>query len=88
MNESIPAIYTAGVFRPLQPVELAEGTHVEVQVAGHAVADDHDLSVSDNMDDATRKAWCDYLDRIESLPDASPKDGLSNRDHDRIIYGD
>jgi predicted DNA-binding antitoxin AbrB/MazE fold protein len=32
MSRTIPAIFDAGVFRPLQPVDLAEGTHVEVQV--------------------------------------------------------
>lgn len=28
--DSIPAIYDAGVFRPLQPVDLAEGTRAAV----------------------------------------------------------
>jgi len=28
--DSIPAIYDAGVFRPLEPVNLAEGTRAEV----------------------------------------------------------
>jgi predicted DNA-binding antitoxin AbrB/MazE fold protein len=30
----IPAIFDAGVFRPLEPVDLAQGTPVEVQVSG------------------------------------------------------
>lgn len=30
MNHSIPAIFAAGVFRPLEPVDLAEGTRAEV----------------------------------------------------------
>jgi predicted DNA-binding antitoxin AbrB/MazE fold protein len=32
MIRTIPAIFDAGVFRPLEPVDLAEGTQVEVQV--------------------------------------------------------
>lgn len=32
MNPTIPAIYDAGVFRPLTPVDLPDGTQVEVQV--------------------------------------------------------
>ncbi|MCI0335215.1 MAG: antitoxin family protein [Planctomycetes bacterium] len=32
MSRTIPAIFNAGVFRPLLPVDLAEGTQVEVQV--------------------------------------------------------
>lgn len=30
MSDRIPAIYNSGVFRPLQPVELAEGTPANV----------------------------------------------------------
>jgi hypothetical protein len=30
MSQIIPAIYDSGVFRPLQPVDLAEGTRAEV----------------------------------------------------------
>ena len=79
MSRTIPAIYDAGVFRPLEPVELADGTRVEVQVVA--------ASATDEVDDATRKSWCEYLDRMEALPDAPSPDGLTNRDHDRIIYG-
>jgi len=43
--------------------------------------------ISDEVDEETRQAWQAYLDRMESLPDNSPRDGLTNRDHDRIIYG-
>jgi Protein of unknown function DUF104 len=30
MGQTIPAIYDSGVFRPLQPVDLAEGTRADV----------------------------------------------------------
>jgi predicted DNA-binding antitoxin AbrB/MazE fold protein len=81
MSYSIPAIFAAGVFRPLEPVELAEGTQVVLQVEGTVPP------LVDQVDEETRQAWHDYLDRMESLPDHSPRDGLTNRDHDRIIYG-
>jgi predicted DNA-binding antitoxin AbrB/MazE fold protein len=81
MNDTIPAVFDDGVFRPLQPVDLAKGTRVEVKLAMPSPAS------NDEMDDETRQAWCDYLDRMGSLPDEFPRDGLSNRDHDRIIYG-
>ena len=81
MSRTIPAIFDAGVFRPLEPVELADGTHVELQLQVQ------EPSTADEVDDATRQAWLGYLDRMETLPDNSPRDGLSNRDHDRIIYG-
>jgi predicted DNA-binding antitoxin AbrB/MazE fold protein len=81
MSHSIPAIFDAGVFRPLVPVDLAEGTQVDVLLQ-------QTLPVSVEVDETTRTSWINYLDRMESLPDRTPKDGLSNRDHDRILYGD
>jgi predicted DNA-binding antitoxin AbrB/MazE fold protein len=81
MDQSIPAIFDSGVFRPLQPVDLANGTQVQVQVKKHDTVD------TDEVDEATCKAWNDYLDRMETLTSKSPEDGLTNRDHDRIIYG-
>ena len=80
MSHMIPAVFNAGTFRPLEPVGLAEGTPAVVQVESAQPA------VSDKIDEDTRKAWCDYLVRMERLPDNSPQDGLTNRDHDRIIY--
>jgi predicted DNA-binding antitoxin AbrB/MazE fold protein len=81
MSHTITAIFDCGVFRPLEPVELAEGTRVVVQVESPAPI------ATDEVDEETRQAWRDYLDRMESLTDGSPQDGLTNRDHDRIIYG-
>jgi predicted DNA-binding antitoxin AbrB/MazE fold protein len=81
MNQTIPAIFDSGVFRPLQPVNLADGTQVQVQVQ------EPEQVRTDKADEATRNSWNDYLDRMESLPGRSPQDGLTNRDHDRVIYG-
>jgi predicted DNA-binding antitoxin AbrB/MazE fold protein len=83
MSYTIPAIFDAGVFRPLQPVDLAEGTRVEVQVP--AVAPTAELS----PDELARHqaAIAEFLGRMEALPDEGPDDGFSGRDHDRILYG-
>jgi predicted DNA-binding antitoxin AbrB/MazE fold protein len=81
MDRTIPAIFDAGVFRPLSPVNLAEGTQVEIKLPVSETLG------SDLVDEETKLAWNAYLDRMESLPDTSPQDGLTNRDHDRIIYG-
>jgi predicted DNA-binding antitoxin AbrB/MazE fold protein len=80
MSQSVPAIFDGSVFRPLEPVELAQGTPVTVQfpVVPQAAA---------SGKDETCQAWRDFLDRMEALPDNSPNDGISNRDHDRILYG-
>jgi predicted DNA-binding antitoxin AbrB/MazE fold protein len=81
MTRTIAAIFDSGVFRPLKPVGLANGTQVELQL--------HLVTPSDSgaASEITRKAWQEYLERMELLPDNPPSDGLSNRDHDRIIYG-
>lgn len=84
MDHLIPAVFDSGVFRPLEPVELAEGTQVHVQVPTAAQSR---VSSADEADEETKKAWADYLDRMNTIPDRSPQDGLTNRDHDRIIYG-
>jgi predicted DNA-binding antitoxin AbrB/MazE fold protein len=81
MSRTIPAIFDAGVFRPLEPVELAEGTRVVVQL------NLAEPMITDDRRESAVNAWLEYVERMESLPDDSPKDGLSNRDHDRIIYG-
>jgi hypothetical protein len=81
MSRDVPAVFDGSVFRPLVPVDLAKGTPVTVQFQSSP------MSPSCETDEETRLAWVAYLERMESLPDNSPKDGLTNRDHDRILYG-
>jgi predicted DNA-binding antitoxin AbrB/MazE fold protein len=81
MTRDVPAIFDGSVFRPLVPVDLAQGTPVTVQVRFSPTP-----TVGDK-DEELCLAWHAYLDRMESLPDNSPNDGLSNRDHDQILYG-
>ena len=82
MSHTIPAVFNAGTFRPLEPVELAEDTQVEVQVP--VVPQLAELSPEELA--RRQAAIMAFLDRMELLPDNSPQDGLTNRDHDRIIY--
>jgi predicted DNA-binding antitoxin AbrB/MazE fold protein len=83
MSHSIPAIFDAGVFRPLVPVDLANGTQVDVQLP--AAAPTAELS----PDELARQqaAIEEMLAEIESLPIEEPDDGFSGRDHDQILYG-
>ena len=89
MNRTIPAIFDAGVFRPLTPVDLAQGTPVEVQVSKLASVEPAANSFRQKLENGepAKGGWLEYVERMEALPDDSPNDGLSNRDHDRIIYG-
>jgi len=81
MTHSINAAFESGVFRPLEKVELAEGARVVLQAVEATITGD------DDADEQTRNAWGQFLDRMQAMPDDSPDDGLSNRDHDAIIYG-
>ena len=86
MSRIISAIFDAGVFRPLEPVDLANGTHVEVQVP----TIEKDKSVDElPPEDLARQqaAIAEFLSKMEALPDEGPDDGFSGRDHDKILYG-
>jgi len=83
MNRTISAIFDAGVFRPLKPVELAEGTPVVVQVP--ETTPPVELSPAELAQQ--QAAIAEFLAKMESLPDEGPDDGFSGRDHDKILYG-
>jgi predicted DNA-binding antitoxin AbrB/MazE fold protein len=85
MSRTIPAIFDAGIFRPLEPVELAEGTQVQVQVP--VPAEDTSAELTPEQLARQQAAIEGMLTEIESLPIEEPDDGFSGRDHDRILYG-
>jgi predicted DNA-binding antitoxin AbrB/MazE fold protein len=75
------AIYEGGVLRPLVPLNLTEREVVT-------------LSISTTEDalpraevEKQRDILSAFVTKMESLPDRTPQDGLSNRDHDKLIYG-
>jgi predicted DNA-binding antitoxin AbrB/MazE fold protein len=86
MSRTIPAIFDAGVFRPLQPVDLANGTQVEVQVP---VGSSQEVTAELSPEELARqRADIEaFLAEMEALPLEGPDDGFSGRDHDKILYG-
>jgi predicted DNA-binding antitoxin AbrB/MazE fold protein len=83
MSQTITAVFAAGVFRPLEPVDLAEGTQVEVQVPPPAL-----LAELPPAELASQQIAIDkFLAKMESLPGEGRDDGFSGRDHDQILYG-
>jgi predicted DNA-binding antitoxin AbrB/MazE fold protein len=86
MSRTIPAVFDAGVFRPLQPVHLAEGTQVEVQVPTVAPSEAApELSPEELA--RQRAAVAKFLAEMEAIPPEGPDDGFSGRDHDKFLYG-
>jgi predicted DNA-binding antitoxin AbrB/MazE fold protein len=64
MSTQIPAIFSDGVFRPLVPVLMAEGTHVQVEVSD-AIAEPAKAT-------ELQASWQTYLKQMESIVDDSP----------------
>lgn len=85
MSHSITAIFDSGVFRPLEPVELADGTQVRIQMPQ---SDKSSASGSSPEELAAQQAAINkMLTEIENLPVQEPDDGFSGRDHDKVLYG-
>jgi predicted DNA-binding antitoxin AbrB/MazE fold protein len=74
MTATFAAIYEKGVLRPIDPVDLEEGTHVEVMVV-HAAP-------PPGGETAGR-----ILAEIASLPVEGSGDPFTGRDHDKYLYG-
>jgi predicted DNA-binding antitoxin AbrB/MazE fold protein len=77
MTKTIQAVYAGGVFKPSEPIAIAEGTTVE-------------LTVSTEIPDApvAPEVTRDALLRIAAMPRQGPDDGFSGADHDKVLYGD
>ena len=86
MSRTITAIFESGVFRPLQPVDLAAGTQVQVQLPA-AESDAPAAKFSPDQLARQRAAIDEIIAEVETLPIEEPDDGFSGRDHDKVLYG-
>lgn len=82
MTYHTDAIYEGGVLRPLVPLKLKEQEVVSLAISTPAERDPSHSEVA-----RQRSILAAYLAKVESEPDDTPQDGLSNRDHDKLIYG-
>lgn len=73
MTKEIEAIYEHGVIRPLQPLELPEGSRLDLIVITH------------EQPKANGNA-AKILAEIAALPLEGPSDDFSGREHDSILY--
>ena len=85
MDDTITAIFDSGVFRPLEPVDLADGTQVQVQLPSRPMAPIVELPPQELS--RQQAAIEEMLAEIESLPIEEADDGFSGRDHDQVLYG-
>lgn len=82
MTFQTDAIYEAGVLRPLTPLELEEH-----QMVSLVVSTTSERALPEAKAARQRDILMNYVAKVESRPDETPQDGYSNRDHDRLIYG-
>jgi predicted DNA-binding antitoxin AbrB/MazE fold protein len=75
------AIYEGGILRPLVPLNLNEKEVVSLHISTT-----EEVSAQTEAE-KQRDILSAFVAKMESLPDRTPQDGLSNRDHDKIIYG-
>jgi predicted DNA-binding antitoxin AbrB/MazE fold protein len=84
MSQEIRAIFENGLFRPLEPVSLADCDLVSLVIsqanADSSVGDDQILRQQ-------REALAELFAEADSLPLEAPNDGFSGADHDLILYG-
>jgi predicted DNA-binding antitoxin AbrB/MazE fold protein len=80
---SFQAVYENGVLRPLEPLALPEHQVVSLTILPAGTANDV-ASANPSRQADVLEAW---LDEVSRLPLEGPDDGLSNRDHDQILYG-
>jgi predicted DNA-binding antitoxin AbrB/MazE fold protein len=73
MTKEIEAVYEQGLIRPLQPLELPEGTHLDLIVITHEQP-------------KTNGSTAEIVAEIAALPPEGSSDDFSGREHDSILY--
>ena len=75
MSITCKAVYQQGVLRPAQPLDLQEGTEVEIVVTPKQP---HEPLVG--------KERYDWIMKTAALPREGKDDDFSGEDHDKILY--
>jgi predicted DNA-binding antitoxin AbrB/MazE fold protein len=75
MPTAVEAIYEGGVLRPIEPIPLPEGTHVEVIVMLRERP-------------ARSASPADVLATIAAMPMEAGGHQFNGRDHDRVLYSE
>lgn len=87
MDLEFQAIYEHGVFRPLTPLSLPEAVEITLTVRDSNGAAPG-ASVPTAAELATQQEALNAMfAEADGFPQSPRNDGLSNRDHDQILYG-
>ena len=87
MGQELNAIFENGVLRPLTPLNLGEATEVRIvlqerNAAAGEMAEPNPIELQQQ-----RLALNAMFEEVDKLPQTPRNDGLSGRDHDKILYG-
>ena len=91
MSYYITAIYDHGLLKPLDPLAIPDQSRVRLRVEIDAAPESsasqcgEDGSAAEAA--AQRRAMVELDAEIDGMPDLSPDDQFSSRDHDRVLYG-
>ncbi len=84
MSTTIKAVYEQGVLRLSRPIDLADGTRVDVIViASHPAL----TPVIPDEPGPRKKTPAEIMSEIAAMPMESSPDGFSGEDHDQVLYG-
>jgi predicted DNA-binding antitoxin AbrB/MazE fold protein len=81
MTTTVEAIYEQGILRLLRPIDLADGTRVEVVVTPCDLA-------PEDQPPRRKRTPAKVAAEIAALSMQSSPEGFSGEDHDRILYGE
>ena len=87
MNRDIHAIYANGVFRPLDPLDLPEGTRVSLRVEEEHGVPPAPSPITSAELETQQNALEEMFSDVDRIPQTPRNDGLSGRNHDQILYG-
>jgi len=74
MTKQIEAVYENGVLRPVHPIELPEGEHLDL------------ILITRDARQPNSGAVAKSLAEIAALPLEGSSDAFSGREHDRVLY--
>jgi len=84
MSTMIEAVYEQGVLRLSRPIDLADGTRVDVIViASHPAF----TPVMPGEPGPGKRTPAEIMSEIAAMPMESSREGFSGEDHDRVLYG-
>jgi predicted DNA-binding antitoxin AbrB/MazE fold protein len=86
MSTTVEAIYENGVLRLSWPIDLADGTPVEVIIIPRST---QPRPQPQSQSQPRKRTPAEILAEIAAIAvESTDTNGLSGRDHDKILYGD